>query len=522
MKKRIALVSAALLAVSLSLTACGGGTTNTGGATTAPTADGGSASAGTTLTIGSLYEHDGFDPLNPLSASANGERLVPVFDTLLRVDTSGAAVGQLAEGMTSEDGLVWTLTLRDGVTFTDGTPLDAEAVIYNVGRHSAEDSPSSSKYLLSTVVSMEAPDATTVVFTLSSANFSFPYLFTSSGAVGLIGSPTALEADAEGFNRAPIGAGPYIVEEWVADDHVTMTANPDYFAGEPAIKTLTYKVLPDPQSRENALVTGQIDITSISGDFTKVAADPNLTVQDGGSRGGLALLPNTSAAPLDDDRVREAIQLAFDPKNSKAVLFGTSDVWDGVLGCVPFGAGDQCEPTTVKPDLEKAKKLIAEYAAEGNAVDIEILANTFLQTQAQYVDQVLKSIGMTSTIKTVSPGEHIPALYSGEYQLGMWQMVPFESFYPLGYTIFSGTARNVIKHDDAAFDAALEQGVNAATLDERNEGLRTVQTIWNDEAYVTWLGPLPQFIVTNKNVDMGDGYLGGFAFYPADITVSGQ
>lgn len=522
MKKKIGLVSAALLAVSLSLTACGG--TTTPNATTAPSESGDAGAGATvdTLTIGSNYEHDGFDPLNPLSASANGERLVPVFDTLLRVDTNGDVIGQLAEGMTSEDGTVWTLTLRDGVNFTDGTPLDAEAVIYNVGRHSAEDSPSSSKYLLADVASMEAADAKTVVFTLSKANFSFPYLFTVSGAVGLIGSPTALEADAAGFNRAPIGAGPYIVKEWVADDHVTMTANPDYWAGEPAIKTLEYKVLPDPQSRENALVTGQIDITSISGDFQKVASDENLTVQTDGARGGLALLPNTSVAPLDDPRVREAVQLAFDPKNSKAVLFGSADIWDGNLGCVPFGAGDQCEPTSVKPDLEKAKSLIAEYAAEGNKVDIEILGNTFQQTHAQYVDQVLKSIGLTSTIKLVGPAEHIPSLYSGAFQLGMWQMVPFESFYPLGYTIFSGNARNVIKQSDPAFDAALEAGVNAPTLDERNAGLRDVQKLWNKNGYATWLGPLPQFIVTNKNVDMGDGYLGGFAFYPADITVSGK
>lgn len=505
----------ALLALPLafSLAACGSSSAPDSGSV----AEGGNSKD--SLAIGSLYEHDGYDPLNPLSASANGERLVPVFDTLLRVSGDGEVVPQLAESMESEDGSTWTLKLRSGVTFTDGTPLNAEAVIFNIDRHRAPDTPSSSKSLLEDVASIEASDDTTVTIKLNNANWSFPYLFTPSGALGLIGSPTALEADPVAFNTAPIGAGPYIVEQWVPDDRVTMIANPDYWAGEPEIKELTYLVLPDPQARENALLTGQIDITSISGNFETLSANNDLTFHDQGNRGGLSLLSNVSVAPLDDVRVRKAIQLAIDPQNSQQVLFGQAELWDGNLGCIPFAIGsDQCEPSDVEADIEEAKSLIDEYVADGNASDIEILANSGLNKEAQYVDQVLKDIGMTPVIKTVGPGEHIPTLYSGDYQLGFWQMVPFDSFYPLGFTIFSGSARNVTQHSDANLDAALAQGVNGATIEERNAGLRDAQKIWTEEAYVTWLGPLPQYVVSKSNVDLGDDYLGGFAFYPADIT----
>ena len=505
-RKRVALAVA--LPLALLLTAC---TAADPSPTPAPSRD--------AIVVGSSYEHDGFDPLNPVSASANGERLVPVFDTLLRVSTDGSVVPQLAESFESEDGLVWTMSLREGVQFTDGTPLDAEAVIFNIERHRAPDSPSSSKYLLADLVTLEAADASTVVFSLGSANFSFPYLFTASGALGFIGSPTALEADAESFNRAPVGAGPYVVQEWVPDDHVTMVANPDYWAGAPEIGTLTYNVLPDGQSRENALITGQIDITVAAGNFDAIASNPDLTVYTQGARGGLSLLPNTSVAPLNDERIREAIQIAFDPKNSKQVLFGSSDLWDGEQGCIPFGAGSaQCEPSAVVTDVERAKELVAEYVAEGNSPAIEILTTSYLGTNGEYVDQVLKSVGFESTINSVSPGDYIPTLYGGDFELGLWQMVPFESFYPLGYTIFSSTARNVIQQQDAAFEAAIQAGVNAPTQDARDEGLREMQNLWNASALVTWIGPMPQFIVSSNEVDMGADYLGGFAFYPADIS----
>lgn len=504
-RRRTSLALAAT--ASLLLTACGG-SSDTGGP-----AD--------QLVVGSIYEHDGFDPLNPLAASANGERLIPVFDTLLRVNTDGDVEPFLAEGMDSTDGQTWTMTLREGVTFTDDTPFDADAVIYNVERHRAPDSPSSSKSLLDGLVTLTAADPQTVVFELDEPNWSFPYLFTASGALGLIGSPTAFEKDEEGFNSKPVGAGPFEVVEWVPDDQVTLKRNPDYWGEEPAYDTLTYRVLPDPQSRENALRTGQIDVSVSVSNFDVVESSDDLTLHTNGARGALALLPNVSAAPLDDSRVRRAIQLAVDPANTSNAVFGGAGVWDGQRGCLPFATGSaQCEPSSVEPDLEEARDLVADYKADGNDVSIEILASNTTTTLAEYVAQVLTDTGLKPTIRTVGVVEHIPALYSGDYQLGLWQMTPFESFYPLGYTVFSATARNVIKHAEPALHAALEQSVNGATMEERNEGLRETQRVLEEEALVTWLAPAPLYLTTRDGVDLGDDYLGGLSFYASDVTVS--
>lgn len=504
-------LGAALTAVALlTLAACGGA----GGSP-------GTDQATDELVVGALYEHDGFDPLHPLAASANGERLIPVFDTLLRIGTDGDVHPLLAESMESADGATWTLKLREGVEFTDGTPLDAEAVIFNVDRHRAPDSPSSSKSLLESLVSMEATDELTVVFTLAQPNFSFPYLFTASGAVGLIGSPTALQADEQAFNQMPVGAGPFEVVEWVPDDHVTMKRNPDYWGEAPAYETLTFRVLPDPQARENALRSDQLDMAVSVNNFESLEQDANLQVHTTGARGAVALLPNASKPPFDDVRVRRAVQMAFDPVNTRNAIFGASQLWDGERGCLPFATGAaQCEPSTTETDVAAAKDLVAEYVAEGNAPTTDILATTATTSLAEYVAQVLTEIGLEPEINAVGVAEHIPALYGGDFQLGLWQMSPFESFYPLGFTLFSSTGRNVIQHDDKDLDEALSRGVNGATIDERDAGLRDAQRVINDQALVTWLSPAPLYMTTSKDVELSDDYLGGMSFYPTDVTFS--
>lgn len=507
--RRLGLALAATVSM-LAMAACGGDGDSDKPASSTPAQE---------LVVGSIYEHDGFDPLNPLAASANGERLIPVFDTLLRVGTDGDVHPHLAEAMESEDGKTWVMSLRPEVTFTDDTPLDAEAVIFNVERHRAPDSPSSSKSLLDDLKSMKAQDEHTVVFELGSPNYSFPYLFTASGALGLIGSPTALEGDAKGFNQKPVGAGPFEVVEWVPDDHVTMKRNPDYWGEEPGYETLTFRVLPDPQARENALRSGQIDLTVSVSNFEALEADDSLELYTEGVRGAVALLPNVGKAPFDDLRVRQAVQLAFDPANTRNAVFGPSQIWDGERACLPFATGSaQCDEAEVATDVAQATSLVEEYVADGNSPALEILATSSTTSLAEYVSQVLTEVGLEPKIRAVGPAEHIPALYGGDYQLGLWQMAPFESFYPLGYTLFASDGRNVIAHSDKDLDEALTASVNGATLEERDAGLRDAQARIDEQALVTWLSPAPLYMTARTGTELDEDYLGGLAFYPTDAT----
>src|SRR5918996_81416 len=148
-------------------------------------------------------------------SSGEWDRAAAIYDTLLRWTADGGVAPQLAESMESPDGQVWTITLRPDVTFTDGTPLDAEAVIFNIERQRDPTNACGCAGNLAEVESMRAVDPLTVEITLARPNGSFDQGFT--GINGMIASPTAIQADPEGFGSNPVGAGPYVLEEWVRD-----------------------------------------------------------------------------------------------------------------------------------------------------------------------------------------------------------------------------------------------------------------------------------------------------------------
>ena len=175
---------------------------------------GGEPQLGGTIIAASVSEMRGFDPLRADSLGTGIERAAQVMDTLMyRDDLSGEAKPKLAKSLETDDAQTWVLTLREGINFTDGTPLDAEAVKFNLERHIAPDSTSSAKSMLSGIESIEVTDALELTITLKAPSGSFPLSLTGSSAASLIGSPTAL-ADPDAFNINPVGAGPFKFVSW--------------------------------------------------------------------------------------------------------------------------------------------------------------------------------------------------------------------------------------------------------------------------------------------------------------------
>ena len=200
--------SAAVLSAALVLTGC-----STGGG------DGG-GTARTDAVVAVSGEIRTLDPAQLSTAfTSGGDRATAIYGSLMKYDEDGGVVAAMAESLESPDLTVWTLQLRDGVKFTDGTAYDAEAVLFNLERHRADDSTSPAKALLNGVKSMEIVDPLTIEFTLAQPSGSFPSLLTNNTTLGYIVSPTAFEADPEGFGAKPVGAGPFAIQEWVRDSH---------------------------------------------------------------------------------------------------------------------------------------------------------------------------------------------------------------------------------------------------------------------------------------------------------------
>ena len=206
---------------------------------------------------------------------------------------------------TSDGGLTWRIGLRDGVVFSDGTPLDAQAVITNVQRHI--DKASSPGHLYAQrVASMRAVDPLTAEFTLTEPFGSFPSSFAlnfTAGNLGTIVSPAALARYGDEIGTHPVGAGPFVLTSWVRDSRMVLTRNPSYWQeGMPYLDGLEFRPLPDTETRYASIENGDVDLI-FGGYHTELLRglqNPNLTVYYGSGHGAEYVYFNQQKAPFDD------------------------------------------------------------------------------------------------------------------------------------------------------------------------------------------------------------------------------
>lgn len=480
----------ALAAVLATTAACGGSTSGTTGSSAA--GSGGSAAAtgprtgGTAIAL-TAGEMPSFDPIRLTAIGAGVERAALVMDTLLFHDeVTDEAKPKLAKSMTSDDAVVWTLTLREGVTFSDGTPLDAEAVKFNLARHTADGSTSVAKSMLAEVVSYDVVSPLELKITLAEADGSFPLALTASSPGGLVGSPKAL-ADPDTFARNPVGAGAFTLQSWTPDDQMVLVRNPGYWdTGKPYLDGVTYKVVPDPQTVTDSLVSGQANLALVSaGVYPQIDAASSVT------RwkllvGGQAIAPNASR-PAGDERVRRAIFQTFDPQiTSKALFAGT---WDGNLDCIPFATGSpNCSSENVPhQDTSAASALIADWVTDGNSPTVSL---SFFQSQVQlatYLQTELNKIGLDVQLKPLDLPSLLQAYGTGDYDLLVGTT---GGGYPNAWSrLYSGSPTNWTRVTDPEFDAALLQARRGVTADERTQGWQDAVKILRDKAYVTYFSP---------------------------------
>jgi peptide/nickel transport system substrate-binding protein len=293
----------------------------------------------------------GFDP-NTTPAAQDARVMRQVFDSLLSLDEAGDVQPWLAtEWDVSGDGLTYTFTLRDDVTFHDGTAFDAEAVCFNLDR--IKDPSTGSIYaigLIGPYRSCAAPEATTAVVTLDAPYAPFLNQLTSP-FLGM-NSPAAAEGvDPADYTLAPVGTGPYRLETYTPNDRVVLERNDDYdwapgdagHSGPAYLESLTFQIVPDATVRMGSVRSA--DIQGASGvpaeEVTAIESDPALeliTQQQSGAPYQLHL--NTSRPPFDDPAVREAARTALDIDAAVEALY---------LGVVERAWGP-LSPTTIGYD----------------------------------------------------------------------------------------------------------------------------------------------------------------------------
>jgi len=467
------------------------------------------------LTIGRREDGTTFEPI---ATAQNVDFWVfsNVFDVLVRVDKAGQELlpGLAESWEASADGLTYTFHLRDA-KFSDGAPVTAADVAYSLTRiRDSELSLWSDSYKI--IKDIQTPDARTVVITLNGP--SAPFLSTLAMPGASIVSKAAMESlGEEAFAEKPVGSGAFMVQEWRRGDRVILVKNPNYWdAANVSLDGVEWISVPDDNTRMLAVQAGELD-AAIFVPFSRVAElskDPNLTVVIDPSTREDHLLLNHEHPPLDNPKVREAIDLAIDKQAIvDTVLFGQGEVANSY---VPKGALYHSDDNGARGfDPEKAKALLAEAGVGDVALTYVVNAGNEVDEQiAVLLQQQLAAVGITANLQKMDPSQTWDMLINGEYDVSVmyWtndildpdQKTTFVLGHDVNMNYMTRYQNDTVKQLVA--DARLEMDpAKRAAMYAEIQKLAKADTHWIDLYYS------PYISVTRKGVEnFGQNPLGRF------------
>jgi peptide/nickel transport system substrate-binding protein len=405
----------ALIVVALVVTACGGDTVDTTTATTPDTSPGDTAVETTVPPVegAEIAIAIGSEPstLDPHVRDDGGERAINdnIYETLLSRDADGELEPLLAAELpTQVDETTWEVTVREGITFHNGNPLDAEAVAGSFTRLIGLGEDSEQSGFFGTIASVEAVDATTVRFVTTGPD---PVLPSRLYWLKVIDPSTATE---EGFDSNPVGTGPYRFVSWERGSSVTLEANPDYWGDQkPTITGVTYRFIEEGGTRLSGLLSGEFDlITNLSPEDAESAPQAVGVV---GLEHPIMIL-DAEDGPTADLRVRQAMNLAIDKQALADSLFGGRAVVDQcqILGANLFGFNPDLAAYGYDPD--QARALIAEAGAEGATIDIVGESGRWLKDKEliEAVANYWAEVGLVPDVQIYEFGEYLDRLFDRE------------------------------------------------------------------------------------------------------------
>ncbi|MED7950267.1 ABC transporter substrate-binding protein [Streptomyces sp. BE303] len=406
----VLVATACTAALALTAGACSASDdTVSGDGATKAVANDGPAVDGGTLKIGLDRPFAKLDPADSTLTSMPMMILTnALYDPLMINGDNGAVQPHLAKSFTpNADATGWTLDLREGVTFSDGKPLDGQAVVDHVTRLSKPEAKCACAADAAAIGGMAVNSPTSVVFTLKAPNAAFPNLFTRS--LGYVSeAPAAADSPA-------VGSGPYTVESVQPGVSVTLARNPSYWGAKGHADKLVYKVLPDSDSRYQSLRSGDADLiwTETPAQYKQAAGDGLRATTGPGSTS--TVLFNTKAAPFDDPKVRKAVQYAVDREAvEKIVYLGQGKVSDGPIGSTSPYRGAAAYPAH---DAAKARALLAESGHPDLAFEYLVDNRPEGQQRATVLQQMFAEAGIKMTIKPMDSASLGTAMYQRQFQV---------------------------------------------------------------------------------------------------------
>ncbi len=380
-------------------------------------------------------EPDQLDPANTnqlLASTIMGN----IYDCLVYIGPDGLPQPWLAESWTiSPDSLAVTFKLRQGIMFTDGTALDAAAVKFNFDRILDPATASPNKAFLGSVTSVEAPDATTVVFA-----FSTPYapFFTNLLSFGIV-SPTAVQASGDNFGHNPVGSGPFMFDSWDTGSKITLKKNPNYVnyrqddlnKGSAYVDEIVYNVISEASTQSAAFEAGELDMISAPReDVARLAATDGISIVSLKTSNNINFIEFSANEPYNNEAFRKAISYSIDRESIAEIAYlgnATPNQCPIPIANAAYDAA-LCAQYGYTYDLEKAKQALADggfldtngdgiVEFNGQEAEVTLWSYAPYPVQSKTIELVqadLNKIGLDAKVQTIEFGAMQPMLESGE------------------------------------------------------------------------------------------------------------
>ncbi|MGM0837291.1 MAG: ABC transporter substrate-binding protein [Bacillota bacterium] len=452
-----------LLAV-LTLAACSGGKTSS------DSNGGGAKSSGDqALTYASISDAVGLSPIL-MNDSASANITEHLYETLFKRNVETMEVEpQLAESYENPDANTWIIKLKQGVKFHDGTPFNAEAVKYTFDklRDPATAAPRAS--LLEPVDTITVVDEYTVEIKTKYPYGPFLTALTHTNAA--IVSPEADQK--QDLMKEPVGTGPFKFVSWVPGDQIVIEANPEYREGEPALKKVVFKVVPEISTAISMLQTGEIQFLDQlpTEQIKRIEGIQNVNVEKVEGTSVNYLTFNHSKPENQDPNFRKAIASAMDRDAYVAKLNGLGIRSDSVLGPKVFGYNQSKDNAGTPFDLEVAKDLVKENGYDQREIKLLTANRGNFQLMAEIVQAQLSEAGFNVVIETMEWAAFLDAARVGEYDLTFlsWANVTAdgsEFFYPNFHSDNVGSS-NRAQYSNPEFDKLVELSRTSVDQEER-------------------------------------------------------
>lgn len=467
------------------------------------------SSAAATLDIAIDSSPAGLDP--HLITAFNSVVIVQgtIYEALTAINEDLSVVPGLASSWdVSADGLKYTFKLREGVTFHDGTAMDAEDVAASIRRVQSTEMASPLASRVSPITGINIVDPATIEFTLDA-----PFAPILSSLAGIAIVPAEIESDKESLQQVPVGTGPFKFDEWQPNGFISLAKFENYHeAGLPKLDEVRFNFVPEAATRQVGITSGEYDMLPGIDPATalQLEGQPSVSVLKTREIAYTLLGMNVSREPFTDPRIRRAVSMLLDRQEIiDGALFGAGVPGGPLSPALTDWALDPSELGCYTHDVEGAKALLAEAGVKMPVkISIKVLPRQDIKDIAQVAQQQLEAGGFEVELINQEIGQFVQDWKNSDFD--MFASVNGGNPDPDGYfyrTFYAGGSTNVFKYDDAEVNQWLDEGRKETDQAKRKVSYDKLQQKLACEGPITFIAYGDLYSAVSEKVK-------GFEIYP--------